>query len=70
MNKMCLKTADKDKAILDQNVTLFFYAANIPFNGANLEQYKVMFKILRLGHKPLSDKDFENKLLDNALQKK
>lgn len=63
-----VKTTEEQKRSIDKAVSMFFYAANIPFNVAELDNFKHMIQILRPGYKPPSAKDISGRLLDAAVQ--
>ncbi|KAJ8871694.1 hypothetical protein PR048_028021 [Dryococelus australis] len=47
---------------------MFFYAANVTFNVAEIDNFKEMIQILRPGYKAPLAKDIGGKLLDNVAQ--
>lgn len=62
-----IKTTDEQKKSIDQAISMCFYAANIPFNVAELDNFKHMIQTLRPGYKPPSAKDISGRLLDAAV---
>lgn len=62
-----VKTTEEQKRSIDQAVSMFFYSANIPFNVAELDNFKHMIEVLRPGYKPPSAKDISGRLLDSAV---
>ena len=52
ISTFAVKTDNKAKCSLDQQVTRFFYACNIPFNVAEHPEFKILIETLRPGYTP------------------
>jgi len=64
-----IKTTSSQQAQIDQSIAEFFYAANLPFNAAQLKSFDKMIQSLRSGYKPPSSKMIGGQLLDITYEK-
>lgn len=64
-----IKTTSSQQAQIDQSIAEFFYAANLPFNAAQLKSFDKMIQSLRPGYKPPSSKMIGGQLLDITYEK-
>ncbi|KAJ8889823.1 hypothetical protein PR048_009327 [Dryococelus australis] len=63
-----VKTTKEQKRDLNKPESMFYYAANVPFNVAKLDNFREMIQILRPGYKEPSAKGIGCELSDGVAQ--